>query len=58
MASHNGGQAVEQARWVQKIYESMTTFQAGFHEAGEPANPAIQNPINIFKRISVASENV
>lgn len=36
----------------------MTTFQAGFHEAGEPANPAIWNPINIFKRRNVASENL
>lgn len=58
MASQNGGQPVEQARWVHKVYNSMTTFQAGFHEAGEPANPAIQNPINIFKRRSVASENL
>lgn len=36
----------------------MTTFQAGSHEAGEPDNQAMQNPINIFKRVSVASENL
>lgn len=49
---------MEQARWVHKIYESMTTFQAGFHEAGEPDNQAVQNPTKIFKRVSVASENL
>lgn len=58
MASQNGGQPVEQARWVYKIYESMATFQAGSHEAREPDNQAMQNPINIFKRVSVASENL
>jgi len=49
---------VEQAKWVHEVYDSLTTFQAGFHEAGEPASLAIQNPINIFKSRSVASENL